>query len=90
MAKRIKGGRMSQSELDTRRFHKQITELKKYCEEQGIVLHNWNDAENDEQCVASSDEYEIGAVREYLNQDHESFFTEEDNYAEVSEKFIRL
>lgn len=90
MAKRTKGGRMSQSELDTRRFHKQIKQLKEYCEEQEIVLHNWNDAEDGEECVASKDEYEIGAYREYIKQDHESYFVKEEDYAEVSEKFIRL
>ena len=90
MAKRRANGQMSCSELELRRFHRQVRRVKKYCADQDIELHDWLNAQNGEQCVLSKDEYEIGAYKEYLTNKNEPYFVSEDHFQEVSQEALYL
>lgn len=90
MAKRRANGQMSDSELELRRFHRQVKRVKKYCADQNIELHDWLNAQNDEQCVLSKDECELGAYKEYLTNENEPYFVPEDRFQEVSQEALYL
>lgn len=90
MAKRRANGQMSDSELELRKFHRQVKRVKKYCDDQDIELHDWFNAQNDEQCVLSKDEYELGAYKEYLTNENEPYFVPEDRFQEVSQEALYL
>ncbi len=90
MTKRKENGQMSNEELNLRRFHRSVRRLKKYCEDQDITLHSWLDADNNEQCVLSKDECELGAYKEYLTNDNEPYFVSEEHYSEVSNEALYL
>ncbi len=87
MAKRTKGGRMSQTELDLRRYHKDLRLMKQVCRDSNINLLSHDDALNDDQCILSRDEYEIGAVKEYLTAQNEPYFVHPEQYNEIMTKF---
>ena len=44
MAKRTKNGNMSVSELETRRYHRSVKRVQRWCEDQDIQLHSWSEA----------------------------------------------
>lgn len=90
MAKRRANGQMSYSELELRRFHRQVKRVKEYCDDQDIEMHDWFNAQNGEQCVLSKDEYEIGAYKEYLTNKNEPYFVSEDHFQEVSQEALYL
>lgn len=90
MAKRRANGQMSDKELEIRRFHRSVKRLQKYCKDQDIELHSWIDAGNDEQCVLSKDEIELGAYKEYLTDENEPYFVSEEYYQEVSNEALYL
>lgn len=81
---------MSIEELETRRYHRSVKRVKKWCKDQDVELHTWSEASGDEQCVLSKVDYELGAYREYLSEDNESYFVSEDNYQQVSNEALYL
>lgn len=83
MAKRRSNGQMSESELETRRFHKEVRDARKACEEMNIALLSFDDALNDDVCVLSMNEYEIGATKQYLDEANEPYFVHEQNFNET-------
>ena len=90
MTTRRKNGQMSDSELELRRFHRSVKRLRKYCDDQDIELHSWIDASNDEQCVLSRDECELGAYKEYITGDNEPYFVPEEYFTEVQNEAMYL
>lgn len=83
MTKRKSNGQMSDEELLKRRFHSEVRNMKRICEQQGITLYNYENAPVDSICILSKDEYELGAVRRYIFVDNESYFVEESYYEQV-------
>ena len=83
MAKRKKNGQMSETELELRRFHKEVRNARKACEEMNIALLSFDDALNDDVCILSKNEYEIGAVKQYIDNTNEPYFVHEANFTEV-------
>lgn len=90
MAKRRANGQMSNRELDQRRFNKQVKRVKKFCEDQDITLHTWDEADGDELCVISTDEYYVGSRRDYLKEDASCYFVAEEFYEDVSREAMYL
>ena len=90
MAKRTKNGNMSVSELETRRYHRSVKRVQRWCEDQNIKLHSWSEAGENEQCVLSTIDYELGAYREYISEDNESYFVSEEDYQQVSNEALYL
>lgn len=90
MTERRKNGQMSDNEIEIRRFHRSVRRLKSWCRDQDINLKSWSEANNEDQCVLSLVDYELGAIREYLPEDNESYFVNEDFYEEVSDEAIYL
>ena len=90
MAKRRANGQMSDSELELRRFHRQVRRVKKYCADHDLESHDWLNAQNGEQCVFSKNEYELGAYKEYLTNENEQYFVYEDHFQEVSQEALYL
>lgn len=90
MTTRRKNGQMSDTELELRRFHRSVRRLQKYCKDQDIELHSWIDADNDEQCVLSKDECELGAYKEYITGVNEPYFVSEEHFEEVQHEAMYL
>lgn len=87
MAKRTKSGRMSQQELDLRRYHKDVKKVKQVCMDKDKQLLSFDEALNDDKCILSKNEYEIGAVKEYLDNSNEPYFVHEEDYDELIHQF---
>ena len=83
MAKRKKNGQMSDQELELRRFHKDVRNAKKVCEEAGVSLMTYDDALNDDICILSLDEYFIGTTKSYVDENIESYFVHESDFSET-------
>ena len=50
----------------------------------------WSEAGENEQCVLSTIDYELGAYREYISEDNESYFVSEEDYQQVSNEALYL
>lgn len=78
---------MSDHELELRRFHKDVRKLKKVCEDNGITLLEYDDALNDDVCILSQSEYEIGAIKEYIDEGLECYFVHDSEFSTVQQLF---
>lgn len=87
MAKRRKNGQMSDEELETRRYHKDVRKLQKVCEDNNIILLYYEDATDDDVCILSNNEYEIGATKEYIIEGSESYFVHEKDFSKTQQLF---
>ena len=87
MAKRKKNGQMSESELELRRFHSDVRKLKKVCREHNITLLEFDEAINDDVCILSQSEYEVGSAKEYLSNSLESYFVHDSDFSKTQQLF---
>lgn len=85
MAKRRKNGQMSESELELRRFHSDVRKLKKVCRDNNIALLEFDEALNDDVCILSRSEYEIGSAKEYLSNSLESYFVHDSDFSRTQQ-----
>lgn len=85
MAKRRKNGQMSESELELRRFHSDVRKLKKVCRDNNIALLEFDEALNDDVCILSQSEYEIGSAKEYLSNSLESYFVHDSDFSRTQQ-----
>lgn len=65
-------------ELTTRRFHYEVRKLERLCEDHGIVLADFDNAEEDWICIISNSEYEIGALKHTCSNLFENYFVSND------------
>lgn len=87
MAKRKKNGQMSDDELVLRRFHKDVRKLKRVCRDNNITLLEYENALNDDVCILSQSEYEIGAAKEYVTEGIESYFVHSSDFSTTQQLF---
>lgn len=87
MAKRKKNGQMSETELDLRRFHKDVRKLKQVCQDNNITLLEYEDAINDDVCILSQSEYEIGVAKEYTSEGLECYFVHDSDFSRTQQLF---
>lgn len=85
MAKRKKNGQMSESELELRRFHSDVRKLKKVCRDNNIALLEFDEALNDDVCILSRSEYEVGSAKEYLSNSLESYFVHDSDFSRTQQ-----
>ena len=85
MAKRKKNGQMSESELELRRFHSDVRKLKKVCRDNNIALLEFDEALNDDVCILSLSEYEIGSTKEYLSNSVENYFVHDSEFSRTQQ-----
>lgn len=78
---------MSNEELEIRRFHKDVRKLKKVCNDNNITLLFYDDALDDDVCILSNNEYEIGATKEYVNEYSENYFVHEEDFSKTQQLF---
>lgn len=90
MTKRRKNGQMSDKELEIRRHHKSLRKLKAYCGDKNVELKDYESAGPDDMCVLSLDDLDLGARRDYLQEDNDSWFVSEDDYETISETALYL
>ena len=90
MAKRRKNGQMSDSELEVRRHHASLRKLKAYCSDANVELKDYKSADPDDMCVLSLEDVDLGARKNYLPEDNDSWFVSEDDYDEVSQTALYL
>ena len=76
---------MSESELDLRRFHKDVRALKKVCRDNNITLLEYEEALNDDVCILSYSEYEIGATKEYTSEGLECYFVHSSDFSKIQQ-----
>lgn len=81
---------MSTDELEIRRYHRSVKRVQSWCKDQDIELHPWSEAGENEQCVLSKVDYELGAYKEYIFEDNESYFVSEEYYQQVSNEALYL
>lgn len=74
---------MSASELATRRFHKDKRTIIKLCDIHNIPIKTFKEALDDNVCVLSKNDYDIGSTRKYLSEDNEQLFVADKDYEEV-------
>lgn len=87
MAKRKRNGQMSESELELRRFHSDVRKLKRVCRDNNIVLLEFDEALNDDTCILSQSEYEIGSVKEYISNSPECYFVHDSDFSRTQQLF---
>lgn len=85
MAKRKKNGQMSESELELRRFYSDVRKLKKVCRDNNIALLEFDEALNDDVCILSRSEYEVGSAKEYLSNSLESYFVHDSDFSRTQQ-----
>lgn len=90
MARRRKNGQMSDSELEIRRHHASLRKLKVYCSDVNVELRDYKSADPDDMCVLSLEDVDLGARKNYLPEDNDSWFVSEDDYDEVSQTALYL
>lgn len=90
MARRRKNGQMSDSELEIRRHHASLRKLKVYCSDVNVELKDYKSADPDDMCVLSLEDIDLGARKNYLPEDNDSWFVSEDDYDEVSQTALYL
>lgn len=90
MTKRRKNGQMSDSELETRRHHASLRRLKVYCSDMNVELKDYKSANSDDMCVLSLEDVDLGARKNYLPEDNDSWFVSEDDYDEISQTALYL
>lgn len=73
---------MSQKEHEKRIYHAELRKFKQWCREHNIAFYTFNDAPADSICAISMDEYAINTKRSNLDEDHESYFLNEEYYEE--------
>lgn len=78
---------MSESELNLRRFHSDVRKLKKVCRDNNVLLLEFDEALNDDVCILSQSEYEIGSVKEYLGNSLESYFVHDSDFSRTQQLF---
>jgi len=64
----------------TRKYHRQVRRLQDLCEKQGIQLRIYEDATDDDICVLSSSDFEIGEPVKNCDSSNESYFVSFDDY----------
>lgn len=90
MTKRRKNGQMSDSELETRRHHASLRRLKTYCSDVNVELKDYKSANPDDMCVLSLEDVDLGARKNYLPEDNDSWFVNEDDYDEISQTALYI
>ena len=78
---------MSESELELRRFHSDVRKLKKVCRDNNIALLGFDEALNDDVCILSRSEYEIGSAKEYLSNSLECYFVHDSDFSRTQQLF---
>lgn len=90
MTKRRKNGQMSDKELEVRRHHASLRRLKAHCNDANVELKDYKSADPDDMCVLSLEDVDLGARKNYLTEDNDSWFVSEDDYDEVSQTALYL
>lgn len=90
MTKRRKNGQMSDSELEVRRHHASLRKLKARCSDANVVLKDYSSANDDDMCVLSLEDVNLGSRKNYLTTDNDSWFVSEDDYDEISQIALYL
>lgn len=62
------------SECFLRQFHREVRLIREYLEERNQVLKTYDEAEDDDICVSSSDETEKGYRKDELDSNGEKYF----------------
>lgn len=78
---------MSEAELELRRFHKDVRKLERVCRDNGITLLEYENALNDDVCILSISEYEIGVAKEYTSEGLESYFVHNSDFSKTQQLF---
>lgn len=81
---------MSDIELEVRRHHASLRKLKAHCSDVNVVLKNYNSANDDDMCVLSLEDVDLGSRKDYLTTDNDSWFVSEDDYDEISQIALYL
>lgn len=79
---------MSQKEHEVRIHHAEIRRFKQWCTEHKVAYYTFKDAPSDSICAVSMDDYALNTRRCMLDEDHESFFLQEDHYEEWEEECV--
>lgn len=81
---------MSDSELEVRRHHASLRKLKEHCSDANVVLKDYSSANDDDMCVLSLEDVDLGSRKNYLTTDNDSWFVSEDDYDEISQIALYL
>ena len=73
----------SAKESMTRKYHRQVRRLESMCEKEGIQLRIYEDATDDDVCVLSSNDFEIGEPVENCDPSNENYFTSFEDYQKI-------
>ena len=70
----------STNEMLLRRYHAEVRQVMKWCEEHETELHKFDDADENQVCILSMSEYDIGSEKREISEDNESYFVNEEYY----------
>ena len=73
----------SAKESMIRKYHRQVRRLESMCEKEGIQLRIYEDATDDDVCVLSSNDFEIGEPVENCDPSNENYFTSFEDYQKI-------
>lgn len=70
----------SQSELEARRYHKEVRDFKEWCKEHNIYYLTYEEASDKDICVLSTLEYELHDTKSLISDENESYFLTPKDY----------
>ena len=76
----------SQRELETRRYHKDVRNFKKWCEDNNVSYYTYENADKDFICVLSRYEFDLNEKRERCSENNEQYFLSLEDYEKWCEE----
>jgi hypothetical protein len=76
----------SEKELLTRRYHQDVRNFKKWCENNNVSYKTFDEASNDDICVLSKNELLESLDRSLISEDNECYFLNQDDYEKWQEQ----
>lgn len=70
----------SEGELCKRRYHSDVRKFKEWCDDNNVTYKTFNDADDDDVCVLSQDEYHLHDTRRMISEDCEDYFLNIEDY----------
>lgn len=70
----------SEGELCKRRYHSDVRKFKEWCDDNNVTYKTFSDANDDDVCVLSQDEYHLHDTRRMISEDCEDYFLNIEDY----------
>lgn len=70
----------TQIRRELRRYRNEVNRFKKWCEVNEVAYMDYDEASQDDICILSLNEFDLGDTRSQILEDHESMFLSQEDY----------